>query len=140
VTVQDRISSHLASLPEAKARDLSALHQLALTVLPGGPLWFLDGTNDQGKVVANPNIGHGTFVKSYADGTARPFYKVGLCATSTGISVYLMTIDDRTYLPRIYGGRLGKAGVTGYCIKARSLKDLDLAVMETAMRDAAGRG
>lgn len=46
-----------------------------------------------------------------------------------------MGLDDRTYLAKTWGGTLGKATVTGYCIKFKSLRDIDLAVLEAAIRE-----
>jgi hypothetical protein len=45
-----------------------------------------------------------------------------------------MGIDDRKYLSTAYGTRLGKASVTGYCIKFKSLGDIDVEVLEEAIR------
>ena len=49
-----------------------------------------------------------------------------------------MGLKDKTYLAQTYGARLGKAKITGYCIKFRSVKDLDLAVFEELVADALG--
>lgn len=137
--VETRIAAYLAGLPGTRQADLRALHARVQALLPGAPLWFLDGRNAEGKVVSNPNIGYGTFQKTYAGGTSRPFYKVGISANSSGLSVYLMTIGDRAYLARTYGASVGKAVVTGYCIKFRSLGNVDLPTLDTAILDAAAR-
>ena len=98
-------------------------------------LWFLDGKDEHGRTVSNPSIGYGLLTKTYADGQTRDFYQIGLSANTAGISVYIMGLDDRTYLANTWGGKLGKATVTGYCIRFRSLRDIDLAVLEAAIRD-----
>ena len=67
--------------------------------------------------MANPNIGYGAYTITYADGSSREFYRIGLSANTTGISVYVLGLDDKTYLARTYGDSIGKASVTGYCIK-----------------------
>lgn len=139
MTIEAEIEAYLASQPEAKAGDLRALHGLMLRIMPGARLWFLDGRDAAGKVVSNPNIGYGAQVTALADGTAREFYQVGISANTVGISVYIMGLTDRTWLPRTYGGRLGKASVTGYCIKFKRLGDLDLAGLEAAVRDGVAR-
>lgn len=102
---------------------------------PGSKLWFLDGKNSAGKVVSNPNIGYGQRTIAYADGTGREFYRVGLSANTSGISMYIMGIADKGYLASTYGKRLGKASITGYCIKFKKLKDIDLNVLEEAICD-----
>lgn len=134
MTVQDQIKKYIASQPEAKQKELQALHQLTLQVSPACKVWFNDGKNDAGKVVANPNIGYGFYTIKYADGTTRDFYQVGLSANTTGISVYIMGLEDKTYLATTYGKKLGKASVTGYCIKFKALKDINLDVLESAIR------
>ncbi len=100
-----------------------------------GRLWFTDGTNDAGKVVANPNIGYGAYTITYANGSQREFYRIGLSANTTGISVYVMGLDDKTYLAHTYGDSIGKASVTGYCIKFKRLADINTDVLLAAIRD-----
>lgn len=114
---------------------MNVLHRLALKISPKAQLWFLDGKNSEGKVVSNPNIGYGQQTITYADGKTRDFYKIGISANTTGISVYIMSIADKLYLAKTYGKNLGKASVTGYCIKFKALKDIHLDVLEEAMRD-----
>ncbi len=112
------------------------LHRRILEISPNAKLWFLDGRNDDGKVVSNPNIGYGSEALSYASGDSRAFYKIGLSANTSGISVYVMGLKDRKYLSETYGSRLGRAKVTGYCINFKSAKDVDLGVLEEIVADA----
>ena len=134
MTVKDQIKQYIASQPEQKRSDLQALHKLTLHASPGCKLWFSDGKNDEGKVVTNPNIGYGFYTIKYADGKTREFYQVGLSANTAGISVYIMGLEDKTYLTKTYSKTLGKASVTGYCIKFKALKDINLDVLETAIK------
>ena len=62
----------------------------------------------------------------YADGKTKEFFQIGLSANTTGISVYIMGIKDKKYLAQTYGKKLGKASVTGYCIKFKTLKDINV--------------
>jgi hypothetical protein len=110
------------------------LHRTILKLKPKCKLWFLDGKNEQGKVVSNPNIGYGSYTISYADGSTKEFYQIGLSANSSGISVYIMGIEDKKYLAETYGKDLGKASVTGYCIRFKTLKNIDAAVLAAAIR------
>ena len=84
--------------------------------------------------MANPNVGYGSYTIAYADGSSREFYRIGLSANTTGISVYVLGLDDKTYLARTYGASIGKASVTGYCIKFRRLSDINADVLQTAIR------
>jgi hypothetical protein len=132
--VQEQINKYITSQPEPKRSDMQALHRFILQVLPGCKLWFLDGKNSENKTVSNPNIGYGFYTIKYADGKMREFYQIGMSANTTGISVYIMGIKDKTYLAQTYGKKLGKASVSGYCIKFKTLKDINIAILEAAIR------
>lgn len=136
MTVQEQIQDYLESQPEPKRRDLEVLNGLILGLMPGCRLWFLDGRDQTGKVVTNPNIGYGFLTMKLTKGRTREFYQVGLSANTTGISVYLMGLEDKTYLARTFGKNLGKASITGYCIKFRKLGDINLDALKSAMEDA----
>jgi hypothetical protein len=133
MNVKEQIREYITSQPEPKHAELQELHQHIVKVLPKYKLWFLDGKDDKGKVVSNPNIGYGSYSIKYADGTTREFYQIGLSANTTGISVYIMGIDDKKYLINTYGKKLGKASVTGYCIKFKTLKDINIDILEEAI-------
>ena len=134
MTVQAQIKDYIASQPEPKRSEMQDLHKHILKVLPKTKLWFLDGKNEAGKIVSNPNIGYGAYTIKYADGTSKQFYQIGLSANTTGISVYILGLTDKTYLAKAYGKKLGKASVTGYCIKFKTLKDINIDVLEDAVR------
>jgi hypothetical protein len=134
MNVQEQIKKYIAGQPEPKRSDMQELHRITLQVLPKCKLWFLDGKNGEGKIVSNPNIGYGSQTIKYADGTTKEFYQIGLSANTTGISVYILGISDKTFLARTYGKKLGKASVTGYCIKFKTLKDINSNVLEEAIR------
>lgn len=134
MTVEEEIEKYIASQPDRKQSDLRALHQMTLQMLPACRLWFTDGKNSEGKIVANPNIGYGFYKIRYADGSTKEFYRIGLSANTTGISVYVLGLDDKTYLASAFGTRIGKATVTGYCIRFKALKDIDVDVLQEAIR------
>jgi hypothetical protein len=133
MNVQEQIEKYIASQPEPKSSDMQELHRHILQVLPGYKLWFLDGKNSENKTVSNPNIGYGSYTIKYADGTTREFYQIGMSANQTGISVYVMGIKDKTYLAQTFGKKLGKASVSGYCIKFKTLKDINIDILEAAI-------
>ncbi len=135
MNIQEQIEGYIARQSEPKRSDMGVLHTLILQVLPTGKLWFLDGKNSENKVVSNPNIGYGSHTIKYADGTTKEFYQIGLSANTTGISVYILGIEDKKYLAQTYGEKLGKASVTGYCIKFKKLNDINISVLEEAIRD-----
>jgi hypothetical protein len=134
MNVKAQIKNYLDSRPEPKRSDMEELHRIILQVMPACKLWFLDGKNSENKTVSNPNIGYGLHTIKYADGTTREFYQIGLSANKTGISVYILGIKDKKYLAQTYGKELGKASVTGYCIKFKTLKDINIEILEAAIR------
>jgi hypothetical protein len=135
MNVQGQITEYIASQHEPKRSDMQELHRVILEIMPAGKLWFLDGKDDKGKIVSNPNIGYGSYTIKYANQTTREFYQIGLSANTTGISVYIMGIEDKTYLAQTYEKKLGKASVTGYCIKFKTLKDINIEILEEVIRD-----
>jgi hypothetical protein len=135
MNVQEEIKKYITSQAEPKRSDMQELHRLILHGMPKCKLWFLDGKDDKGKTVSNPNIGYGSYTIKYADGTTREFYQIGLSANTTGISVYILGIKDKTYLAKTYGKNLGKSSVTGYCIKFKTIKDINMDILQAAIRD-----
>ncbi len=135
MTTKSEISSYLLSLSEPKRAEMDTLHQHNQKLLPKAKLWFLDGKDEKGKVVSNPNIGYGSQTMKYADGTTKEFYQIGISANTSGISVYIMGLEDKKYLIETYGDSIGKATVTGYCIKFKKLNDIDLDILEKAILD-----
>jgi hypothetical protein len=134
MTMQKQIQEYIASQPESKRTEMEELHKIILALIPGSKLWFLDGKDEKGKVVSNPNIGYGSQTIHYADGKTREFYQIGLSANTTGISVYIMGINDKKYLSETFGPDLGKASVTGYCIKFKKLADIKVDVLKAAIQ------
>ncbi|HLG40168.1 MAG TPA: DUF1801 domain-containing protein [Chitinophagaceae bacterium] len=135
MNVQEQIKQYITSQAEPKRSEMQELHRIILETMPACKLWFLDGKDDKGKTVSNPNAGYGSYTIKYADGTTREFYQIGLSANTTGISVYIMGIKDKTYLAQTYGKKLGKASVTGYCIKFKTIKDINIDIIQAAIRD-----
>jgi len=135
MTVKAQIKTYITSQPEPKRSDMQALHRIIQEVKPGCKLWFLDGKNSENKTVSNPNIGYGLQTIKYADGKSREFYQIGLSANTTGISVYILGISDKKYLDKTYGKKIGKASVSGYCIKFKALKDINIEILKAAIGD-----
>jgi hypothetical protein len=134
MSVQEQIKKYITSQPEPKRSEMQALHRHIIQVLPGCKLWFADGKNSEGKTVSNPNIGYGLYTIKYANGETKEFFQIGVSANTTGISVYVLGLKDKTYLAKTYGKKLGKASVTGYCIKFKTLKDINMDTLEAAIR------
>ncbi len=135
MNTQDEIKRYIDSQSESKRDDMQALDRMIRKLLPKCKLWFLDGKNSEGKIVSNPNIGYGSQTMKLAGGKTREFYQIGLSANTTGISVYILGIEDKKYLANTYGKTIGKASVSGYCIKFKALKDIHVDVLGKAILD-----
>lgn len=95
MNVQEQIKNYIDSQAESKRNDMQSLHHLILKLMPESKLWFMDGINDKGKMVSNPNIGYGIQTINYTNGSTRPFYQIGLSANTSGISIYIMGLKDK---------------------------------------------
>jgi hypothetical protein len=134
MNVQEQIKKYITSQPEPKRSDMHQLHRLMRQVLPECKLWFYDGKNSENKTISNPTIGYGFQTIKYANGKTREFFQIGISSNKTGISVYILGIKDKTYLVQTYGKKLGKANVSGYCIRFKTLKDINIDILEAAIQ------
>lgn len=132
--VKQEIENYITGQDEAKRNDMQELHKLILKMKPKSKLWFLDGKDAKGKIVSNPNVGYGAHTINYANGTGREFYRIGMSANTTGISVYILGLEDKAYLAKTYGKKIGKASVSGYCIKFKKLADINIDVLKEAIK------
>ena len=130
MNAQDQIDKYIADQPSSKREDIRDLHVRILRIAPECKLWFLDGRNSENKVVSNPSIGYGSKAIEYAGGDIREFYKIGLSANTTGVSVYFIGMKEKKYLSETYGKKLGRAQITGYCVKFRHLEDVNIDTLE----------
>ena len=134
MNIQEQIKKYIISQPEPKRSDMQELRRIILQVMPDCKLWFLDGKDDKGKIVSNPNIGYGLLIIKYADGKTREFYQIGISANKTGISVYILGIENKKFLAQTYGKKLGRASLSGYCIKFKTLKDINIDILQAAIQ------
>jgi hypothetical protein len=136
LNTEEQIQGYIDCLEPNKKEGLLNLHLFIKALIPHARLWFLDGKDANGKVVANPNIGYGNLQLKYKDGSSKPFYQVGIAAHSLGYSIYLMGLPDKHYLASTYATKIGNASISSYCIKFKSLKEVDEAVLKQAILDA----
>jgi hypothetical protein len=134
MNVQEQIKNYIASQSEPKRSDMQELHRITLQALPKCKLWFFDGKNSKNQTVSNPTIGYGFHTMKHANGKTREFFQIGMSANKTGISVYILGIKDKKYLARTYGKKLGRASVTGYCIRFSTLRDIHIDTLKAAIR------
>lgn len=125
VGTEIQIEKHFAQLEEAKSNELQLLHNFIVRLNPTCKLWFDNGINEEGKVVTNPTIGYGQLTLHYAKGDTKDFFQIGICATTSGISIYLIGIKDKNILKETFARSIGKATITGYRVKYKLLSELN---------------
>jgi len=133
MTIEEQIQQNISSQTEPKRSEMQELHRQILQILPNGKLWFDDGKNSEHKTVSNPTIGYGLYTIHYANGKTRDFFQIGMSANTTGISVYILGIEDKNALANLCADTIGKASVTGYCIKFKTLQDINIDVLKAAI-------
>jgi hypothetical protein len=131
---EGQIQEFILQLELVKQQDLISLHELMRSILPSGKLWMEDGKNEAGKVVTNPTIGYGQQTMLLAKGKSREMFQIGISANKSGISIYLIGIRNKLDLAQQFGHKLGKAKVSGYCVKFKQLSDVNMTVLEEAIR------
>ena len=63
MNIKEQIKQYIISQPEPKRSEMQELHRTILETIPACKVWFLDGKDDTGKIVSNPNIGYGLKIK-----------------------------------------------------------------------------
>jgi hypothetical protein len=129
-----QIQDHFEQLASGKRQELIALYNLVSEELPIATQSFFDGRNEEGKVVTHPTIGFGETMLHYANGKKREIFRIGICATASGLSIHILGITDKTFLKNFLGDRLGKVKITSYCIQFKKMKDIDLEVLKSLLR------
>lgn len=134
MNILEKIEEYLAEQPEPKRSEMRDLHGRILKISPNCRLWYLNGKDSNDKIVSNPNIGYGDQIINCANGNSKEFYRIGMSSNKSGISIYIIGLNDRKYLPKTYHDKIGDATVTGYCIKFKNAKNINMSVLEEIIR------
>ena len=140
MNIENQIKAFISGLPNPKQKELKDLHQRILEVSPNCKLWFDTGVNKDDKTVSNPTIGYGYQLLSYAKGNSREFFQIGLSPNLSGFSIYIIGIKDKLFLNQNFGNRIGKASISGYCIKFKKPEDLHKETFEKLIKYGFERG
>jgi hypothetical protein len=119
MNVREQIKKYIATQSELKRSEMQQLHRIILELMPTRKLWFLDGQNEKGKTVSNPNIGYGSQTITYANGKTKEFYQIGMSANTTGISIYIMGINDKMYLTQTLGSNSAEQASRGIALNSK---------------------
>ena len=131
--IKEQIEQYIGSLEGFKRTEMQSLHQRILGILPKCKLWYLDGKDVNGKIVSNPQIGYGVQKSKQPSAKTKELFQIGISSNSSGISVYILWLEDKLYLINTFGKSIGKAIVTGYCIKFKKLSDINIEVLDQAI-------
>lgn len=105
---------YIANVEEPKRSELQQLHNLIRVALPTFE-----------PVMISNFMGYGQF--HYKGKTCEgEWFRVGLSANKTGISIYICAGDKDGYFPEQAKDRLGKAVVGKSCIRFKKLADINL--------------
>lgn len=137
-TILTDIDFYINAQNISKCNDMKYIHQLILKQFPNIKLWYFNGKDSNNKTVSNPTIGYGLLELVYTKGNTRDFFKVGMSANTSGISIHIMGVSDKTYLSNNFSTRIGKAAISGYCIKFKSLNNLHLNVLDELLQFGLG--
>jgi hypothetical protein len=118
--------AYIEAVDEPKRGELRQLDALIRRCLPGIE-----------PRVAGGMLGYGPFHYRYKSGHEGDAFRVGLAANKTGISVYVLAVDENGYLAEQGRERLGKANVGKSCIRFKRLSDIHVDVLEEVLLKAA---
>jgi hypothetical protein len=135
MNVKSQINQLISTQAEPKQSEMQSIHNLIIELNPNCKLWFFDGKNDLGKQVAHPTIGYGEYTITYKNGSSRNFFKVGLLANPSGITIHVMGIKDKNFLLSTYGQDIGKAKIGTYAISFKAIKEINLNVLKIIIKN-----
>ena len=111
---------YIEMVDEPKRSELLQLHNLISESMPNQEQWIVSGI-----------LGFGKFhYKGKSKGCEGEWFRVGLAANKTGMSIYMCVGDKDGYLPEQAKERIGKATVGRSCIRFKKLSDINLPVVE----------
>lgn len=111
---------YIEMVDEPKRSELLQLHNLISKSMPNQEQWIVSGI-----------LGFGKFhYKGKSKGCEGEWFRVGLAANKTGMSIYMCVGDKNGYLPEQAKERIGKATVGRSCIRFKKLSDINLPVVE----------
>jgi hypothetical protein len=118
--------AYLDALEGPRRADIEALHGLILRTAP-----------ELEPHVQSGMLAYGRYHYRYASGREGDWMVVALASQKRYISLYACMSDDRGYVAERYADALPKASIGKSCIRFTRLADVDLATLETVVRECA---
>lgn len=118
---------HIASLPDGVREDIAIVDAAIAEVMAGEERVLWEGVFWGGSRQAI--IGYGAFAYSGRGGAQAEWFKIGLAAQKSYLSLYVNAAEDGQYLARAWAPRLGKVKAGSANLQFRHAADLDLDVL-----------
>lgn len=135
MTTQEQISEYINSKPASQSKELQELHRIILELMPDCKLMFIDDEkNDERPTFNYSRIGYGLHFTEYVNGKTQEYPKIEMSTSSDRITVAIMELHDKTYLMRTFGKKIGDANITGFYIRFKALKDINIDVFKEIIR------
>lgn len=116
---------YIAGVSEPRKQDVAQLHELIQKTVPALKPHIMSGM-----------IGYGTYHFRYASGKEGDWSLICLANQKNYISLYICSIEDGTYIAEQYKDKLPKASIGKSCIRFKSLKDVDIAMLTEIIKKA----
>ncbi len=120
----------------AQHSEITQLHELIVSLLPNGKLHVESGVSDNGKIIHNPTLCYGELDLPLSGGKTRRTFQIGLTSNATGLSVHVMGLRNKCSLKELMGPNIGKASITGYCLRFKTIKSVSLEALSTGLTKA----
>lgn len=119
-------AQYIAAVREPLRKDVAQLHALIRRAAPSFAPY-----------VTGRMIGYGKYHYRYATGREGDACRVGLAAGKSGISLYVLAVDNRGYLAEQAGATLGKVSVGKSCIRIKRYSDVNIPALTMLLEKAA---
>ena len=116
--------------------EIQQIHSLILSLMPNGKLHFESGVSDNGKIIHNPTLCYGELDLPLSGGKTRKTFQIGLTSNATGLSIHVMGLRNKCSLKELMGHNIGKASITGYCLRMKTINDISLEALSEGLTKA----
>ena len=120
---------YIEALEEPRRSEVRRLHELIRRAAP-----------DLEPHIQSGMLAYGSYHYRYASGREGDWFPIGLASQKRYISLYVTASDGTQYLAETYRDRLPKTDIGRSCVRIKKLSDIDLAELESLIREGASAG
>jgi hypothetical protein len=121
--------AYIDAIDEPRKSDIVALHELVQKAAPG-----------LAPHIAYGMIAYGSYHYKSKSGREGEWSTIALASQKSYISLYVSCVKGGHYLAEEYQDRLPKADIGKSCVRFKRLSDVDTAVLDEMLREAAAIG